>query len=141
MNSLRQLNIATSKIFATAGGNPKTYHKYVAMLYQEFMQELASGGTFHYLDPFLPPLSNLEREVDWIHDRVLNLAGPTSEQLAQVGDLQRMLRHAVLGIEELQMRCLGGGREELEWRYENHLLRFQSPGRRREFLYNELKLE
>ncbi|KAE9390049.1 hypothetical protein BT96DRAFT_1002665 [Gymnopus androsaceus JB14] len=97
MKTLKKLHVATYQIFAAAGENPRTYHKYMAMLFKDFMQELDSGGTFHYLDPFLPPLTNLEREVDGVYDCVLNLAGPTSEDLAQVGDLQRMLRHASLG--------------------------------------------
>lgn len=131
---LKKLHMATYQIFAAAGENPRSYHKYVAMLFKHFMQELDSGGTFHYLDCFLPPLTKLEREVDGVYDLVLNLSGPTSEDLAQVEDLQRMLRHTVLAIEELQMRCIGGGREELEWWHRNHLLRFQAPGRFREFL-------
>ncbi|KAE9399617.1 hypothetical protein BT96DRAFT_993804 [Gymnopus androsaceus JB14] len=134
MNSLKKLNVAVYSIFSAAGDNPKTYHKYVAMLFKDLMAELDRGGTFHYLDPFLPPLTNLERELDGVWDCVLNLAGPTSEELAQVGDLQCMLRSAVLAIEEIQMRCLQHGKEELEWRYRNHLFRFQSPGRRQEFL-------
>ncbi|KAE9387208.1 hypothetical protein BT96DRAFT_1005354 [Gymnopus androsaceus JB14] len=134
MNTLRQLNVATYSIFAAAGDNPKTYHKYVAMLFKDFMAKLNRGGTFHYLDPFLPPLTDLEWELDGVYDCVLKLAGPTSEDLAQVGDLQPMLCSAVLAIEEIQMRCLQHGKEELEWRYKNHLFRFQSPGRRRELL-------
>ncbi|KAE9402149.1 hypothetical protein BT96DRAFT_937442 [Gymnopus androsaceus JB14] len=79
MNSLQKLHAATYKIFAAMGDNPKTYHKYIAMLFKDFMEEVDHGGMFHYLNPFLPPLTNLERELGGVYDCVLNLAGPTSE--------------------------------------------------------------
>ncbi|KAE9386430.1 hypothetical protein BT96DRAFT_1006084 [Gymnopus androsaceus JB14] len=87
MNTLRKLHVVTYQIFATAGNNPETYHKYVAMLFKDFMKELDCGGTFHYLNPFLPPLTELECELDGVFNCVLRLAGPTSEDLAQVDAL------------------------------------------------------
>lgn len=131
LNCLDVLKQELKGIFSQSGST-QTYHKYVSMLYDQFIDAVSAGETYQYMDPFVAAITDIEERLGIVRHHVLNIAGPTSEQFAQVLDLEGMLRATVIAMEQLQMSFLAGGLRELQTMFRDRSFRFQCAGRQRE---------
>lgn len=126
MSRLKRVKTLVANKFAEAGSG-STFREYVHLLYGHFVEALAAGQSFHFLDSLVEWFSDINTFVDRkVHHGILNVAGVTvSDQLAESQAFLHTLKGTTLAIEELQLRHLEG---DLEWAYKNRKLRFQLRG-------------
>lgn len=125
MKRLRRLKDEIIGIFLEVNKNSTTFHRYVEALYLQFVNAIANGGSVRYLDPFLEPLNSAQKTIHKIEQYVRNVAGISSDQLAECKALEATVNAAISALEELQLRYLEGGLALLERCFANHSLRFQ----------------
>ena len=101
-----------------------TFYQWVQALYHKFVAALKDGKTYTYLEPFLTPLLAAEDETHIINSCIRNVAGD-GIYLIECMCFEAFLCATILAIEELQMRFLEGGLEEVKTWFVNRWLHFQ----------------